>query len=88
MVLVSPKFGDEHSFILSKSFVLLQDPLYLKADTLPPAFICFGRFHIDAISRTGILHDSHLDAVLKTQPLSKRFHNVYLNDRSLKSLNF
>jgi hypothetical protein len=53
MVLVSPKFGDsEHSFILSKKLRPASTPFYFKSTMLPPAFICFGRFHIvDAILR-------------------------------------
>jgi hypothetical protein len=78
--------GDsEHSFILSKKLRPASPPIISKSNVT--------RFHLFwAISYCGcdfkdILHDSHLDAVLKTQPLSKRFHNVCLNE-SLKSLNF
>jgi hypothetical protein len=57
------KFGDEHSFILSKNYALLQYRLLFQTAT-PPTFICFGRLHIvGAILRRDI--SIHLDAVLK-----------------------
>jgi hypothetical protein len=64
---VSPKFGDsEHSFILSKKLRPASiPPIISNATTLPPLSFVLGISYCGCDFKKDILHDSHLDAVLK-----------------------
>jgi hypothetical protein len=71
---VSPKFGGEHSFILSKNYAF-NTAYYFKRDNVTTRFHLFW-----ATSYCGC--DFKKDILLtfgccsKTQPLSKRFHSA------------
>jgi hypothetical protein len=81
------KFGDsEHSLFLSKNYAPLQYLLYFKAQRYHRFHLFLGNFILWDDFKRDILHDSHLDAVLKTT--FKAFSQcLYLNE-SPKSLNF